>query len=363
MRNPSDIGEPAAPAPPAARPDARQENRPVALAAEGVWKVFGPDAERFGALPPEGRTPEALAAAGLVGAVQDATFQVAEGEVFVIMGLSGSGKSTLLRCLTRLIEPSAGKVLVRDRNILTLKEKELVELRRRHMGMVFQHFALLPNRTVLGNIAFPLEVQGVARTEAEARARELIETVGLAGREERFPNELSGGQQQRVGIARSLATNPEFWFLDEPFSALDPLIRADLQAEVQRLQETLARTVVFVTHDLDEAIRLADRIAIMEGGRIVQIGTPEELVTRPANAYVRRFVSKVPPARVTRVASLMGPVGEPLDLAPVRSDATITEIAPMLVSAPPYLPVVDEGGNCVGSLDRTIALQTLAKRG
>ncbi|MCB0969724.1 MAG: ATP-binding cassette domain-containing protein, partial [Ilumatobacter sp.] len=190
-----------------------------------MWKIFGAHPERFAKLAPSDRTAEALQREGLVGAVQDASFQIAHGEVFVIMGLSGSGKSTLLRCLTRLIEPTMGEVLCDGQDILKLEEKALVTLRRQRMGMVFQHFALLPNRTVLANIAFPLEVQGMPRAQAEARARELVETVGLSGREHRFPAELSGGQQQRVGIARSLATDPEFWFLDEPFSALDPLIR------------------------------------------------------------------------------------------------------------------------------------------
>jgi len=259
-----------------------------------------------------------------------------------------------------LIDSTEGAICYDGSNILELDDKALVELRRRRMGMVFQHFALLPNRTVLGNVAFPLEVQGMLRAEAEDRALELIETVGLKGREGRFPSELSGGQQQRVGIARSLTTNPEFWFLDEPFSALDPLIRADLQAEVLRLQKTQTRTVIFVTHDLDEAILLADRIAIMEGGRIVQIGTPEELVTNPATDYVRRFVSKVSPARVVRVSSLMAPGHAGDSTAGVRGDATISEIAPALVSGEGPLTVVDTDGRRIGSLDRHRALATLA---
>ena len=340
---------------------ATDRNATAAIDARGIWKVFGRDAGAFSRLPAQARTPEALAAAGLVGAVQDATFQIGRGEVFAIMGLSGSGKSTLLRCLTRLIEPTAGEIAFNGRDILKLGDKELVELRRQRMGMVFQHFALLPNRTVVGNIAFPLEVQGMPRAKAEARAMELIETVGLKGREARFPAQLSGGQQQRVGIARSLTTNPEFWFLDEPFSALDPLIRADLQAEVLRLQKTQTRTVVFVTHDLDEAIRLADRIAIMEAGRIIQIGTPEELVTEPATDYVRRFVAKVPLARVVRVSSIMTATDDGTATAGVTADATIAEIAPELVKAEGPVPVLS-GGRQIGWLDRTAALATLATR-
>ena len=203
---------------------------------------------------------------------------VSRGEIFVIMGLSGSGKSTLVRCLARLIEPTAGEVMFAGRNLLKASPKELIELRRHKMGMVFQHFALLPHLTVLDNVAFPLEIQGVARKDREARAREMTALVGLKGREHNLPQELSGGQQQRVGIARSLATDPDIWFLDEPFSALDPLIRREMQNEFLRLQSVLQKTIVFITHDFDEAIRLADRIAIMQEGRIVQIGTPEELV-------------------------------------------------------------------------------------
>ncbi len=335
----------------------------VVLSVSGVWKVFGASASAFRNRAPADRTAEALARDHLVGAVQDASFDIRRGEVFVIMGLSGSGKSTLLRCLTRLIEPTEGRIALHGQDILTLGEKALADLRRRKMGMVFQHFALLPNRSVVGNIAFPLEVQGMDRTRAEARARELVDLVGLTGREDRLPSQLSGGQQQRVGIARSLATDPEFWFLDEPFSALDPLIRTDLQDEVQRLQREQSRTAIFVTHDLDEAIRLADRIAIMEGGRIIQIGTPEELVTRPATDYVRRFVAKVPPARVIRVGSLMqaGPVAA--SGVSVRADETIAEIAAKIISnGPVTIAVTDRNGLLVGALDRQRALETLAVR-
>ena len=334
---------------------------PLALQVSGLWKVFGATAAAFAATAPDERNPESLARRGWLGAVQDAQFSIAKGEVFVIMGLSGSGKSTLLRCLTRLIDPSAGSVLLNGQDICTANDATLLALRRRHMGMVFQHFALLPNRTVLGNITFPLEVQGMKRAQAEQRARALIETVGLSGREARFPAELSGGQQQRIGIARSLATDPDFWFLDEPFSALDPLIRADLQDEVLRLQRGLGKTVVFVTHDLDEAIKIADRVAIMEGGRIVQIGAPEDLVTKPATDYVRRFVAKIPAARVVRVRSLMQPwTGDVVAADPVLASATISDIAPRLIAGMAMLPVVDASGARVGMLDRVAALVVLA---
>lgn len=333
----------------------------AALSIRGVWKVFG-DHRAFGKLPRDRRTAADLAGTGLVGAVRDVSLDIMRGEVFVLMGLSGSGKSTLLRCMTRLIDPTEGAVFLNGQDLCKADERTLVALRRRHMGMVFQNFALLPNRTVLGNIAFPLEVQGAPQAQAQKRARELIETVGLTGREDRYPAELSGGQQQRVGIARSLATDPDFWFLDEPFSALDPLIRADLQGELLRLQGALAKTVVFVTHDLDEAIRIADRIAIMENGEIVQIDTPERLVIQPINDYVRRFVAKVAPATVIRVSSLMEPLdgGGAEGVTPLPAHATLDAVGPRLLDGPAYLPVVDALGVKVGCLDRARALAILA---
>jgi glycine betaine/proline transport system ATP-binding protein len=338
-------------------------SRPNVLEVENVWKVFGSDAQQFKGLDLEQRTPEEFARRSWVPAVRNASFNVGKGEVFVIMGLSGSGKSTLVRCLTRLVEPTAGAIKLDGENLLEVSEKRLVDIRRTQFGMVFQHFALLPNRTVLGNILFPLEVQGVEKSKAEARAKELISMVGLEGKERRFPTELSGGQQQRIGIARSLATDPAIWFLDEPFSALDPLIRADLQDELIRLQATLAKTIVFITHDLDEAIRIADRIAILENGQIVQIGTAEQLVTKPATDYVRRFVSKVSPAKVTKVSSLMQPSsGSGMTIDPVLANSTIADIGPILVRGAGPISVVNSEGNSIGTLDRALALQVLAGR-
>jgi glycine betaine/proline transport system ATP-binding protein len=337
--------------------------RPHALEVEHVWKVFGADAQQFKGLDLEQRTPEEFARRSWVPAVRNASFNVGKGEVFVIMGLSGSGKSTLVRCLTRLVEPTVGAINLDGENLLEVSDKRLVDIRRTQFGMVFQHFALLPNRTVMGNIMFPLEVQGVEKSKAEARAKELISMVGLDGKERRFPTELSGGQQQRIGIARSLATDPAIWFLDEPFSALDPLIRADLQDELIRLQATLAKTIVFITHDLDEAIRIADRIAIMENGQIVQIGTAEQLVTRPTTDYVRRFVSKVSPAKVTKVSSLMQVgSGSGLTVDPVSASSTIADIGPILVRGAGPITVVDTKGVSIGTLDRALALQVLAGR-
>ena len=230
-----------------------------------------------------------------------------EGEIFIVMGLSGSGKSTLVRCLSRLIEPTTGELTFDGKDLLKASEAELINIRRHKMGMVFQHFALLPHLTVLENVAFPLSIQGIGRTEREARAHQMIDLVSFNGREHHFPSELSGGQQQRVGIARSLAMETEIWFLDEPFSALDPLIRREMQTELIRLQNVLKKTVVFITHDFDEAIRLADRIAIMKDGEIIQIGTPEDLVNNPATSYVAEFTADVNRAKVLSARALMEP--------------------------------------------------------
>ena len=280
----------------------------LAVEFKNVDIIFGSRAKEAQDMLDQGKTrAEILEATGSVLGAAGANLTVSEGEISVLMGLSGSGKSTLIRCLTRLIEPTAGAVRIGETDLLAADEATLVGIRRNRMGMVFQHFALLPHRTVLDNIAFPLQAQGLSRPVREARAREMAALVGLSGWEARFPSELSGGQQQRVGIARSLATDPALWFLDEPFSALDPLIRADLQDELMRLQSRLGKTVVFITHDLDEAIRLADRVAIMEAGRLVQTGTPEDLVLTPATDYVRRFVAKVPLARVMRCRHLVLP--------------------------------------------------------
>ena len=339
----------------------RVENRPVKLACRGVWKLFGADADGF--LARYGHAPDnaAIAAAGLIGAVCDANIEVRQGEIFIIMGLSGSGKSTLVRCLSRLIEPTAGEILFEDRDLLKAGEAEMIEIRRRKMGMVFQHFALLPHLTVLGNVAFPLEVQGVDRSRREARAREVIELVGLQGREGYYPRELSGGQQQRVGIARSLAVEPELWFLDEPFSALDPLIRREMQDEFLRLQQMLRKTIVFITHDFDEAIRLADRIAIMKDGRIIQIGSPEELVTAPATGYVAEFTRDIPRAKVLSAASVMLPPGG--DYAgQVSADAKIAAIAAQVEAADLPFAVVGPDGAVVGRIDRETVIAVLVGR-
>ena len=306
-----------------------------------------------------------MAGAGLIGAVRDASLEVYEGEIFIIMGLSGSGKSTLVRCMSRLIEPTAGRVMFEGQDLLAASEKEMIEIRRHKMGMVFQHFALLPHLTVLGNVAFPLEVQGVGRAAREKRALEVIELVGLQGREAYYPRELSGGQQQRVGIARSLAVEPEIWLLDEPFSALDPLIRREMQDEFLRLQNVLHKTIVFITHDFDEAIRLADRIAIMNDGRIIQIGTPEDLVVNPATDYVAEFTHDVPRAKVLSAGSVMTAVDGVASSAladvagRVAADTRIEALAAEVVNADKPFLVIGANGQTLGLLTREAVLAVL----
>jgi glycine betaine/proline transport system ATP-binding protein len=322
------------------------------LVCRDVWKLFGNRAAevlaRLGANP----SLEEITKAGLVSAVRAVNLEVREGEIFVIMGLSGSGKSTLVRCLSRLVEPTAGEILFNGQNLLAASEAEMMLIRRHKMGMVFQHFALLPHMTVLDNVAFPLEVQGLARDVRIERAQKMVTLVGLAGREDSYPRQLSGGQQQRVGIARSLAVEPELWFLDEPFSALDPLIRREMQDEFVRLQSVLKKTIVFITHDFDEAIRLADRIAIMKDGEIVQQGTPEEIVLHPATDYVREFTRAVARAKVVRVGSLMkAGGGGPTDRS-VSQRATIAEVAPMFLDGTETISVTGDDGAIVGQLSR-----------
>jgi glycine betaine/proline transport system ATP-binding protein len=320
------------------------------LVCRQVWKVFGGSAKAFLAANPSPTNAE-LAAAELVGAVRGIDLEVQEGEIFVIMGLSGSGKSTLVRCLSRLVEPTAGEILFNGENLLAADEKRMIEIRRHQMGMVFQHFALLPHLSVLDNVAFPLSIQGVERGKREARAREMIDLVGLTGREHFYPRQLSGGQQQRVGIARSLAVEPELWFLDEPFSALDPLIRREMQDEFVRLQSVLKKTIVFITHDFDEAIRLADRIAIMKDGEIVQTGTPEDLVLHPATDYVAEFTRNVPKAKVVRVASLVRPGAVHTGLPSVSPQMRVAEAA-ALFGDTDTLAVIAEDGAVAGRLER-----------
>lgn len=283
----------------------------AAISCRNVWQVFGarPKERLAEALKRSGNEPREAARLlrewGLIAAVQDVSFDVREGEVFVIMGLSGSGKSTLIRTISRLIEGTSGQISISGEDIFAADKKRLIELRRDKLGMVFQHFGLFPHMTVTENVAFPLKMQGRNSRERRQRALEVLELVGLKGREDAFPRQLSGGQRQRVGIARSLAVNPDLWFLDEPFSALDPLIRRQLQDEFLRLQAGLQKTSVFITHDIAEALKIADRIAIMRDGVVVQIGTADEIILNPVDDYVREFTRDVPKGRHAHVGTIM----------------------------------------------------------
>ncbi|MXZ81169.1 MAG: betaine/proline/choline family ABC transporter ATP-binding protein [Gammaproteobacteria bacterium] len=331
------------------------------IACDDIWKLYGSNPREFFERHKRNPDDEAIRSEKYIPAVRGATFDVYEGEILVIMGLSGSGKSTLVRCLSRLIEPTWGKVEFDGIDLLQASEKELIDIRRHKMGMVFQHFALLPHRTVIQNIAFPLEVQGIDKDTREKKAREIIEIVGLQGRDNYYPRELSGGQQQRVGIGRSLAVEPDIWFLDEPFSALDPLIRKEMQDEFIRLQSMLGKTIVFITHDFDEAIKLADRIAIMYEGMIVQLGTAEELISNPATDYVAEFTRDIPRAKLLSVRSIMDPPPPvpAADRLSVHADESVQKIARDVLAQELDANVVDDRDEIVGTLQRQRLLNAL----
>jgi len=277
-----------------------------AIEVKNLFKIFGSNPEKAFPLLEGGKSKaEILDETGCTVAINDANFSIKEKEVFVIMGLSGSGKSTVLRCLNRLIEPTKGSILVDDDDVLQMSEEELLQIRRSKMSMVFQNFGLFPHRTVANNVEYGLEISGVPKEERRKKAYEALEVVGLKGYEEQMPSELSGGMQQRVGLARALANDPEILLMDEAFSALDPLIRSDMQDELLELQARMHKTIVFITHDLDEALKLGDRIAIMKDGVVVQIGTPEEILTEPADDYVRAFVQNVDRTKIITASTIM----------------------------------------------------------
>uniref|UniRef100_UPI003B529614 quaternary amine ABC transporter ATP-binding protein n=1 Tax=Roseovarius indicus TaxID=540747 RepID=UPI003B529614 len=331
------------------------------ISCRNAWKIFGPDPKGYLKSMPAGRSYDEIRADGYIAGVKDVSVDVGKGEMLVIMGLSGSGKSTLVRCFSRLHDITGGTIEVEGQDIMALSENDLIELRRSKMGMVFQSFGLLPHRTVLENVAFPLEMRGQDRHARRERALEVVKLVGLEGREDYFPRELSGGQQQRVGIARSLAIEPDIWFLDEPFSALDPLIRREMQDEFLRLQGMLGKTIVFITHDFDEALRLADRIAIMKDGAIEQCDTPDQIVLNPQTPYVRKFTEDIDKARVVHAGVLAGPVnGHAPEGEPVQGDMTILQLARQLVNdTRDYLPVTGKDGALMGVLERRKALDVL----
>ncbi|MDO9457575.1 glycine betaine/L-proline ABC transporter ATP-binding protein [Nocardioides sp.] len=332
-----------------------------ALQVEGLWKIFGPRADKIIGTPAADLPrAELKQRTGCVAAVKDVSFEVAPGEVFVVMGLSGSGKSTLVRCLTRLVEPTAGRVTFEGNDITKASESQLRDLRRRTVSMVFQHFGLLPHRQVVDNVAYGLEIRGIKKAERRAKAQELVDLVGLTGYEKSYPDQLSGGMQQRVGLARALANDPAMLLFDEPFSALDPLIRRDMQNEVVRLQQEVRKTMVFITHDLQEALKLGDRILIMRDGEIVQVGTPAEVVARPADDYVRDFVSDVPRSHVLTLEYVMRePTLDDSREGPVMAPDTIVMHAARasLGSAHPVQVVRD--GELVGIVDSDAILRVV----
>jgi len=332
------------------------------LAVRNLWKVFGPAEHKvIGTPDAELERDDLRRKHGTTIGLRDVTFDVRPGEVCVVMGLSGSGKSTLVRCMTRLIEPTAGEVLLDGEDIVKASQERLRDLRRRRFSMVFQHFGLLPHRRVIDNVAFGLEIRGEERAAREARAREMIDLVGLAGHADSYPDQLSGGMQQRVGLARALAVDPEVMFFDEPFSALDPLIRRDMQNEVLRLHHEVGKTMVFITHDLAEALKLGDHIVIMRDGKVVQIGRPEEVVGAPADDYVADFVSDVPRSHVLTLRWIMRPLepGDPTDGPEFDASAVIRSCLEAAAATDKPIRVVQDG-QLLGVVDRARILGAVA---
>ena len=331
------------------------------IKSESVYKIFGTNAEKLLEKYQGKVDSQKFQDAGCIVGVNNATFEVYKGEMLVVMGLSGSGKSTLLRCISRLTEATSGKIFIDGEDLLSMNNKQLIELRRNKMGMVFQSFALLPHKTVLENIAFPLLIKGIKSNVSIKKAMEMVDLVGLKGRENYFPRELSGGQQQRVGIARSLSVEPDIWFLDEPFSALDPLIRKEMQNEFLRLQGMLNKTIMFVTHDFDEALRLADRIAIMKDGIIEQLDTPDNIVLNPATEYVKKCTQDVPKEKVLKIESIMDPPN--LQSSPsikIAKNEIIETVAELILNSKDILTVIDPINNeIVGSLDSSKVVKVL----
>jgi glycine betaine/proline transport system ATP-binding protein len=329
------------------------------ISCRHLWKIFGTDPVGFLKRHQHQPTLDAFAAEKYIGAVRDVSFDVMDNEILVIMGLSGSGKSTLIRAITRLHDPTAGEVMMDGKNLLNASPSELIEIRRHKMGMVFQNFGLLPHRNVIDNVAFPLEVSGMSRTQRDAKAREMLKLVGLEGREAYFPRELSGGQQQRVGIARSLAVGPEIWFLDEPFSALDPLIRREMQDEFIRLQKLLRKTILFITHDFDEAIRLADRIGIMKDGELVQLATPQEMVLHPANDYVREFVKIAPRDKILTLGAIARPLTGELPQQALAGDTKLCDAAAQILASDQRFSILNQGQQAMGTVSREDLIEAL----
>lgn len=333
---------------------------PLCLAVDDVWKVFGPKPGRALELAEAGASKaEILEQTGCTIAVRGVSFDVHLGETFVVMGLSGSGKSTLVRCVAHLIEVTKGTVSLDGEELTAMTEEALRKVRREKLSMVFQHFGLLPHRRVIDNVAYGLEVQRVPKAQRHTRALEVLDVVGLEGWGSHYPQQLSGGMQQRVGLARALAVDPEILFFDEPFSALDPLIRREMQDELCRLQNEMHCTIVFVTHDFAEAIKLGDRIAIMKDGAFDQIGTPAELITHPATDYVKEFTTDIPKAKVLTAGDVMHAADGQTPRGAVEATATVESLLPELLTDPRPLEVVDSSGVSLGIIDREAVARVL----
>ncbi len=342
---------------------ANNSSVPYEVSCRDVWKIFGRQPGRvLQTVTPEQSSAEVMERTGHMIAVRGVSFDVSKGETFVVMGLSGSGKSTLVRCISRLTDATRGEILVGGQDVMKMGEAELRAVRRHKISMVFQNFGLFPHRRVIDNVAYGLEVRGVDKKARAKTARQVLDLVGLAGWESHYPRQLSGGMQQRVGLARALAVDPEILLFDEPFSALDPLIRREMQDELLRLQSTLHKTSVFITHDFTEALKLGDRIAVMRNGEIVQVGTPEEMVLYPRNDYVAAFVQDAPRAKVLTAAAILSDClpdsrrdGQPT----VRAEAKLEELMSLLAENEAPLAVVNDSGEVLGCVDRKAILQAL----
>ena len=335
------------------------------IVCNNVWKIFGTYPQRtLQTIDRSLSRAEVQQQTGHVIAVKDVSFEIRKGETFVVMGLSGSGKSTLVRCISRLIEPTAGQMIIDGEDIMNYNEAQLTELRRFRMSMVFQHFGLFPHRKVIDNISFGLEIRGMDRKARNAKAMEVLEKVGLHGWADHYPRELSGGMQQRVGLARAMAVDPEILIFDEPFSALDPLIRREMQDELIKIQNEVHKTMIFITHDFLEAIKMGDHIAIMKDGEVVQIGTPEEIVANPVDDYVREFTEDVPRYKVLSVGKIMRAPSAAVDADGTccQVGAKLDSLIDLAIETPGPLGVLDDRGRLVGEIDQAMILKAMDSR-
>ena len=339
----------------------------VKLVCKNVWKIFGANPKRVLDNHDHSKSrAEIQAETGHVVAVKDVSFEVKKGECFVVMGLSGSGKSTLVRCISRLIEPTGGQVMIDGEEVTQMDKKDLRNLRRHKMAMVFQHFGLFPHRRVIDNISYGLEVRGMGKVDRTDKAMEILKLVGLEGWDQMYPRELSGGMQQRVGLARAMAVDPEILIFDEPFSALDPLIRREMQDELLELQSKLQKTLVFITHDFLEAIKMGDNIAIMKDGQISQVGTPEEIVANPIDKYVSDFTEDVPRYKVLSAGKVMRSTKQksiPKGFEAILDTAKIDSLIEICADSDVALPVTcSDTGKILGEIDRSIIMKAMNAR-